>query len=143
MTTHLKYQKLITLTIITSLLTSGPVFLIFYHFIWGGSKFYFSTILFWVFIDLYIKAIPAAIIYLVIKYTISQAGYLFLTVFVSVTTLVIVFSYYVLIFGSTLLPTSALSGVILFTPYVMLISIPGLIIALTCVFLFKRKTQTE
>ncbi|MBQ4860181.1 hypothetical protein J8L98_00570 [Pseudoalteromonas sp. MMG013] len=125
-----KYQNATTLALMSTLLISAPVFFILSSLIWGTSEYYFSTILFWIFIDLYIKAIPAAIIYLVIKYTRSQAGYLFLTVFVSVTTLIIAFSYYVLIFGSTLFPTSALSGIILFTPYVMLASVPGLIIGL-------------
>ncbi|MBE0371069.1 hypothetical protein PAUR_b1238 [Pseudoalteromonas aurantia 208] len=135
-----KYQNATTLTLVSTLLISAPVFFILSSLIRGAGEFYYSTILFSLFIDLCVKAIPAAIIYLVIKYTKSQAGYLFLTVFVSVTTLIIAFSYYMFIFGSTLFPTSALSILILVTPYVMLVSVSGLIIGLACVFLLKNKS---
>jgi hypothetical protein len=143
MAPHNKYKKIIHISIMTALLISIPGFTLLSFLVGNSSKLSFTSLFLATIADLTVKATPIVITYLVTTYIKSQIGYHFLKAYLSVTTLIIAFLYYICVFGTSLFPTSALSGLILVTPYVVLISAPGLIIGLIYVLFLNKKAKIK
>ncbi|CAM4241480.1 hypothetical protein [Pseudoalteromonas byunsanensis] len=126
----IKYTEL---TALSYLVISAPVFALL-AVLFGVSTFDIYSITLLIFIDLVAKAVPYFILYLGTKVPHNQYSKVFFYAFLVFTSLIMALMYFTLFIHDFVDATSGpLSGVVLITPYVLLIPLCAAIGALSVI----------